>query len=158
MPLQSPSASAIPGATYRRDPAVPPFPDDRPILVFDGQCVMCSGFARFILRHDHERRYRFLPAQTQLGTALYRHYGLDPENYQTNLLIEDGTAWLRSESSIRIFAGLGFPWSLVNMSRILPLRLRDRLYEWIARNRFRWFGRQEVCMLGQSGHEDRFLS
>jgi predicted DCC family thiol-disulfide oxidoreductase YuxK len=150
--------SAVRGATWRGDPAVPAFPEDRPIVVFDGHCVMCSGFARFILKRDRVGRYRLLPAQTPLGAALYRHLQLDPEHYETNILLEDGTAWLRSESSIRIFAGLGFPWSLADLLRVLPLAWRDRLYEWIARNRFNWFGRREACMLGLSGHEDRFLS
>ncbi len=155
---RSGNTSFATGATYRGDAKVPKFPDDAPIVVFDGHCVLCSRFARFILRHDHRRKYRLLPAQTPLGDALYRHYGLDPENYQTNILLENGTAWFRSESSLRIIAGFGFPWTLVNLFRVLPLSLRDRLYEWVARNRFNFFGRQDVCMLGVTGHEDRFLS
>ena len=62
-----------------------------------------------MLRHDPEGRYRLLPAQSPLGHALYVHYGLDPEDYQTNILIEEGRAWFKSEGSIRIAEGLGFP-------------------------------------------------
>ena len=144
--------------SYRDDPAVPSFPDDKPIIIFDGHCVLCSAWARFVLKHDRRRLYRLLPAQTPLGTALYRHYGLDPLDYETNILLADGVAWFKSEGSIRMFTGLGFPWSLAVILRILPRGWRDALYSVVAKNRLNWFGRREVCMLGVPGDEDRFLS
>ena len=143
--------------SYRQDSAVPDFPDDRPIIIFDGHCALCSGWARFVLRHDPAGRYRLLPAQSALGHALYVHYSLDPEDYQTNILIEEGRAWFKSEGSIRMAEGLGFPWSLAASFRLLPLPVRDWLYEWVARNRLRFFGRREVCYRGESGYEDRFI-
>lgn len=144
--------------SYRQDARVPGFPDDRPVIVFDGHCVLCSRFARFVMRHDKAARYRLLPAQTPLGDAIYRHYGLDPADYQTNILIENGRAFFRSEGSIRMFEGLGWPWRLAAMFRVLPPPLRDALYALVARNRLRWFGRQEVCYLAEPGMKDRFLS
>jgi predicted DCC family thiol-disulfide oxidoreductase YuxK len=66
--------------SYRNDPGVPKFPDDRPIIVFDGYCVLCSGWVSFILRHDRRATYRLLPAQSPVGHALYVHYGLDPQS------------------------------------------------------------------------------
>lgn len=144
--------------SYRQDAAVPLFPDDRPIIVFDGHCVLCSAWARFVLRHDRKAAFRLLPAQSRLGHALYLHYGLDPSDYETNILIEDGVAWFKSEGSIRMAERLGFPWSLAASLRILPLRLREGLYTGLARRRFRLFGRRETCMLVEPGHEDRFLA
>lgn len=144
-------------ASYREDQRVPPFPDDRPIVIFDGKCVMCSGFANLILRRDRARRFRLLAAQTPLGEALYRHYGLNPIDYETNLLIEDGRAWFKSEASIRILERLGFPWSMMTAARLLPLSLRDRLYEIIARNRLRWFGTRAFCYTPKLEDADRFL-
>jgi predicted DCC family thiol-disulfide oxidoreductase YuxK len=143
--------------SYRADPAVPPFPDDRPILIFDGKCVLCSSFAQFILRTDRHHRLRLMAAQTPLGTALYRHFELDPADYQTNILIEDGQAWLKSESSIRVFERLGFPWGLMSVVRLLPRPVRDWLYEIVARNRLRWFGMRESCFLPTPADADRFL-
>ena len=143
--------------SYRSDPAVPSFPDDRPIVIFDGNCVLCSTFARFILRVDRKRRFRLMAAQTPLGAALYEHYGLFAGDYLTNILLEDGRIWLKSEGSIRIFAGLGFPWWLATAGRILPRGVRDRLYDIIARNRLRWFGRRATCFLPKPRHADRFL-
>ena len=102
--------------SYRDDPGIPSFPDDRPIIIFDGHCVMCSGFARLVLRHDREARFRLLPAQTALGQALYRHYGLDPFDYETNVLIEGGEVSFKSEASLRIAERLGWPWRLVSVA------------------------------------------
>jgi predicted DCC family thiol-disulfide oxidoreductase YuxK len=142
---------------YRSDPGVPSFPDDRPIVIFDGKCVMCSAFARLILRKDRQRRFRLLAAQTPIGAALYRHFGLTTSDYETNILLEDGRAWLKSEGSIRICERLGLPWSLLRLARLLPRPLRDRIYEVVARNRLRWFGARETCFLPDASERDRFL-
>ncbi len=144
--------------SYRDDPAVPPFADEKPIIVFDGYCALCSGFAAFVLRHDAAGRYRLLCAQSPLGRALYRHYGLDPQDYETNILIADGVAWFKSEGSIRMAEGLGFPWRLAAVFRILPPAWRDRLYEAVARNRLRWFGKRATCYLPDPRFADRFIA
>ena len=144
--------------SYRSDPAVPAFADDRPVIIFDGMCVLCSTFAQFVLRTDRQRRYRLLAAQSPLGAALYSHFGLDPVDYETNILLEDGRVWLKSEGSIRMFEGLGFPWSLMAIGRLIPRPWRDRLYEVIARNRLRWFGVRSQCYLPDPSQADRFLA
>lgn len=144
--------------SYRRDPEVVAFPDDRPVIIFDGYCALCSGWARFVLRHDPHGTYRLLPAQSPLGRALYVHYGLDPEDYETNILILDGVAWFKSEGSIRMAEGLGMPWSLARAFRILPCLIRDRTYELIARNRLRLFGKRETCYVPARRQEDWFLA
>ena len=96
-------------------------------------------------------------AQSPLGRALYVHYGLDPDDYETNILIAEGVAWFKSEGSIRMAESLGPPWSLAAGFRILPHPLRDRLYAFVARNRLRIFGRRATCYLPKPGDEDRFL-
>jgi predicted DCC family thiol-disulfide oxidoreductase YuxK len=143
--------------SYRDDPAIPAFPDDHPIIIYDGICRMCSGFVRFILRHDKNDCFRFIAAQSPLGAALYRHYGLDPVHYETNVLLEQGRPWLKSEGSIRIFQHLGLPWSIVAVGRLLPLAVRDRLYEAIARNRLHWFGVRQACYLQDPDQASKFL-
>jgi predicted DCC family thiol-disulfide oxidoreductase YuxK len=143
--------------SYRSDPAVPEFADDRPIIVFDGHCALCSGWASFILRRDRHAIYRFLPAQAPLGQALYVHYGLDPREFETYILIQNGVAWFRSEATIRMTQGLGFPWSLAGIFRLVPRPWRDRLYGLIARNRFRFLSRRETCYRPDPRHDDRFL-
>jgi predicted DCC family thiol-disulfide oxidoreductase YuxK len=143
--------------SYRQDNQVPPFPDDRPIIVYDGHCALCSGWVKFVLSHDRGARYRLLAAQSPLGHALYQHYELDSNNYETNMLIMDGIAWFKSEACIRMAEGLGFPWTLAAIFRILPFKARDAAYEFIARNRMRFFGRNAVCYRPPEEVKNRFL-
>ena len=79
--------------SYRGDPSVPPFLDDTALLVFDGVCVLCSASARFILKRDRAHRFRFATAQSQLGRALFRHYGLDAQTFETNVVLIEGCAY-----------------------------------------------------------------
>ena len=143
--------------SYRRDPAVPPFPDDRPIIVFDGHCVFCSRGMRAILALDKSGRFRLLPAQTPLGEALYRHYGLSPDDYESNILIEDGVARFKADGTIRMAERLGWPWKLAVVGRLLPRGWADALYELVARNRMRIFGRSKVCYRPNPAYADRVL-
>ncbi|MCS4090199.1 thiol-disulfide oxidoreductase DCC family protein [Rhizobium sp. BK176] len=144
--------------SYRADPAVPKFPDDKPIIVFDGECVFCSGWVKFALKADTRRRYRFLTAQSEIGAALYRHYGLDDRDYETNILVQDGVAYFRSIGSIKMVAGLGFPWSVVKALSVIPTGVADFIYEFVARNRFRIAGRKTSCYVPSAEDRARFLS
>jgi predicted DCC family thiol-disulfide oxidoreductase YuxK len=143
--------------SYRADSTVPAFPDDKPIIVFDGKCVLCSRWALFVMRRDAAKRFRLLAAQTPLGVALYEHYGLDPVDYETNVLLENGRAWLKSEGTIRMFERLGFPWSVMAAFRVVPRAQRDKLYNVVARNRLKWFGSRETCFLPEPIDADRFI-
>ena len=144
--------------SYRADKAVPTFPDDRPLIVFDGVCGLCSGFVRFVLRHDKRGQYRFLAAQSDLATALYRHYGLPTDHWETNLLIKDGRLFVRSEAAIEIVAGFSGWWRALAIFRVLPRSWRDWCYDRIAGNRYRWFGRHDLCMVPDPAQADRFLA
>ena len=144
--------------SYRGDRSVAAFPDDRAIIIFDGYCVLCSGWARFVMRHDPQATYRLLAAQSPLGDALYRHYGLDPADYETHILIADGVAWFETEGAIRILEGLDPPWSLARILRVVPRALRDKMYRSIATNRFRLFGRRETCFVAAPEMKQRFLA
>jgi len=150
-PAQAPFA-------YRTDPAVPAFADDRPVIIFDGTCVLCSGFAQFIMRHDKPRVFRLLAAQTPLGIALYEHFGLDPVAQETMILLQDGCAFLKADGAMRIFAKLGLPWSLMRFGRLLPGALQVRLYDLVATNRYNWFGKRDTCFMPDPTQADRFLA
>ena len=143
--------------SYRRDTSVPAFADDKPIIIFDGMCVMCSRFAQIVMRRDVGKHFRLLAAQSALGAALYRHYGLDPVDYETNVLLDEGRAYFKSEASVRILGRLGPPWSLARASRVLPLGVRDWMYGIVARNRLGWFGVRQRCFVPEPEERDRFL-
>lgn len=131
--------------------------DPRPVIVFDGVCVLCNGWVRFLLRHDRQQRYRFAAMQTASGRALLAGHGLNPADPASFLLVENGRAWSDTDAIVRVVAGLGGAWRLAHALRALPRGMRDRLYRFVARNRYRWFGRHESCLLPPHGHESRFL-
>lgn len=144
--------------SYRDDPAVPSFPDDRPLILFDGDCVLCSGSARFILRHDRTERFRLAAVQSPLGQALLAHYGVDPADPSTMLLIEDGQARQRSDAVVRIAAGLPAPISAASVLRLLPVGWRDAAYLWVARRRRRLTGKPTWCAMPDKASADRILA
>jgi predicted DCC family thiol-disulfide oxidoreductase YuxK len=130
---------------------------DKPLIVFDGMCVLCSANARFVLRHDRRRRFRLTTAQGPLGEALYRHFGLSTGDYETMLVVDKGRLLTESEAAIAIARGLGWPWKAAAAARIVPRRVRDALYRLVARNRFRLFGRRETCWAPSPADADRIL-
>jgi len=143
--------------SYREDPNVPDFPDDRAVIVFDGLCVMCSAFMRFALRRDRQHRFNFLPAQSKAGKALFAHYDMVAEDYESVLLIENGELRIKLDATIAIFEALGWPWNLAALGRLLPKFLANPLYRFVARNRFKWFGRRDVCLIPTAEEQERFL-
>jgi len=142
--------------SYRDDPAVPSFPDDRPLVLFDGDCALCSHSARTLLKRGP--RFRLAPTQSELGRALLRHYGLSPDDPSTMLVIEDGRAIGRSNGVLHLAASLPFPYRLATAGRLIPRPVRDVVYGWIARHRRRFPG-QAWCAMPPEGVDmsDRVL-
>ena len=132
-------------------------PEDTAIVVFDGVCLLCSRWMRFILRHDRAGRYRFAAMQSPSGRHLLAAHGLDPDDPNSLLLLCDGHAFTDSDAILRVVAGFGGPWRAVLALRAIPRFLRDPAYRWLARNRYRWFGRSEACWLPLPEHAGRFL-
>ena len=130
---------------------------DRPVVVFDAICLLCSANARFILKHDRRRHFRLASMQSEAGTALYRRFGIDPADPETLILVAGDRALRDSDAVLAIWSGLGWPWRAAAIARIVPAALRDPLYRWVARNRYRWFGRRETCWVPGPELADRFL-
>ena len=141
--------------SYRSDPAVPPFDDSRPLFIFDGICVLCSGGVAWIMRHDRRARIAFTDAQGQLGSAIYRHYGLDFDD--TYLFLVDGRPYTLIEGYFEVARVLGGVWRLSEVFRVVPRPLRDAFYRLVARNRYRWFGTAAHCALLTPAQRDRLL-
>ena len=125
------------------------------LIVFDGLCVFCSGFARFMARHDRAGRFRFVTAQSATGQALYRRHGLDPLAMETNIVIADGRAHVKMAAFATAMRSLGWPWRALAIAGWLPRRLSDRLYNSIARNRYR-LGRRD-CPLPSAALRGRLV-
>lgn len=132
-------------------------PDSPRTIVFDGQCVLCNGWVRFLLRHDRAQRYRFASMQGRTGHALLQRHGLDPHDPVSFLLVEEATAYTGTEAIVRVLAGLGGAWRAAIVMRLLPAAVRDRLYRLVARNRLRWLGRSAQCVVPDAAQRARFL-
>ncbi len=131
-------------------------------ILFDGVCNLCNGFVQFVIRHDPPGRFRFAALQSAEGQALLAAAGspltaaaiASPESV---LLLEDGRLYSHSAAVLRIARGLGWPWRLAGVGWLLPPAWRDALYRFVARHRYRWFGRQESCMLPTPALRARFV-
>lgn len=128
-----------------------------PVIVFDAECILCSANAQFVLRHDHARRFRLASMQGEVGAALYRRFGIDPTNPDTMIVVEGEVALRDGDAVLAIYDGLGWPWKGMSVLRIVPRFLRDPLYRIIARNRYRIFGKREICWVPSPDHADRML-
>lgn len=127
-------------------------------IVFDGVCVLCNGWVRFLLRHDRRGRYRFAAMQGESARALLRAHGLDPDDPVSFLLVEDGRAHTDTDAIVRVLGSLGGVWRVpAAVLSLLPRALRDPLYRVMARNRYRLFGRHAQCLLPTPGQAARFL-
>jgi predicted DCC family thiol-disulfide oxidoreductase YuxK len=131
--------------------------EDRPVIVFDAMCVLCSANARFILRHDRHGRFRLASMQGAAGAELYRRFGIDPTDPDSLILVEGARALRDSDAVLAIYAGLGGAWRAAGLLRAIPRALRDPAYRWIARNRYRLFGRRQACWVPEPAWADRIL-
>jgi predicted DCC family thiol-disulfide oxidoreductase YuxK len=130
----------------------------RATIVFDGVCVLCNGWVRFLLRHDRHQRYRFAAMQGESGRALLHAHGLDPDDPVSFLLVEDGRACTDTDAIARVLRGLGGAWVVpAVLLMVLPRFVRDPAYRFLARNRYRIFGRHAQCLLPTPQQAARFL-
>jgi predicted DCC family thiol-disulfide oxidoreductase YuxK len=131
--------------------------DDGPILLFDGVCTLCDHSVQFILDHEAAGTFRFASLQSAVGQSLLSRCALDPGALDSVVLVEEGQCFERSEAAWRVAARLDAPWRWVAVGRWIPRGLRDRVYDWVARNRYRWFGTREACRMPRPGEHERFL-
>ena len=131
--------------SFLNDPSVPAFDAEAPLAVMDGDCALCAFGARMIDRLDRSGEIRITTLDTPLGRALMQHYGLQADDPESWLFIEKGTAFEGFDAMIRVGVRCGGWGQLLWALRILPRPLRAGLYTWIARNRYRVFGRRRMC-------------
>lgn len=125
------------------------------LIVFDGICLVCSGFARFMARHDKTADFRFVDAQSETGRSLYEKYGLDADLMETNIVIVDGLAYTKMASFTAAMHSIGWPWKLLTVFDFLPIGVGNWLYDRIAQNRYR-LGRR-ACPLPSKELKDRLI-
>jgi predicted DCC family thiol-disulfide oxidoreductase YuxK len=131
-------------------------PGDR-VLLFDGVCNVCNGWVRFVIQRDPQARFRFASVQSPAGQAILEWCGLPTETFDTMVFVEDGRAFFKSTAFLRAVRHLRRPWPWLSWGLAVPRPVRDWLYDRLARNRYRLFGRQESCMIPTPEIRSRFL-
>lgn len=126
------------------------------LVIFDGECVLCSGWVSFILPRDPQERFRFASIQRMPGRAIAAQLGIDPDAPATNVVVVAGVAYFKSDSALAVLGALdGWRWTRV--LRILPSVLRNWVYDRVARNRYKFFGRANSCRVPTADEGARFL-
>jgi predicted DCC family thiol-disulfide oxidoreductase YuxK len=130
---------------------------DGPVVLFDGVCNLCNSTVQFLSDRDRAGRLRYASLQGEAGQGLLRHFGLATADFDTFVLAETEGFRTRSTAAIRTLSLLGGPWRMALALLVVPAFIRDAVYSWVARNRYRWFGREESCRLPSPGMAARFL-
>ncbi len=128
------------------------------VVLFDGVCNLCHGSVQFIIARDPRQRFAFASLQSPAGQALLAAHGLPPDKLDSVLLLRDGRAYQKSTAALEITRQLRGGWPLLYVFRWVPRPVRDAVYEWVARHRYRWFGRQEACWVPTPALKARFLA
>lgn len=128
-----------------------------PIVVFDGMCVLCSANAQFVLANDKAQKFRLAAMQGPVGSALFQHFGIDPNDPDTIIVVDGDKVWRDSDAVLKIYAGLGWPWRIAGIFRLVPRLIRDPMYRLVARNRYRVFGKRETCWVPTADQANRVL-
>jgi predicted DCC family thiol-disulfide oxidoreductase YuxK len=127
-------------------------------ILFDGVCNLCNGFVQFVIKHDPAGRFHFAALQSELGQQILQEHGLHTQEFKTVLLLENGKLYKQSTAALRIAHRLQGAWSWAYAFIIVPAFIRDAVYDFVSRNRYRWFGQQESCMLPTPELKARFLA
>ncbi len=128
-----------------------------PIVLFDGVCNFCDASVNWIIAHDWRGHFRFAPLQSQAGDRLQREHGLDPSGLDALVLVEGERAYRKSGAALRILRRLRWPWPVLFGLIAVPAFVRDFVYDFLARRRYRWFGRKDECMVPTAEVRERFL-
>ncbi|MEO1729125.1 MAG: DCC1-like thiol-disulfide oxidoreductase family protein [Pseudomonadota bacterium] len=142
--------------SYRDDPEVPDFDDTRGVFVFDHHCVLCGGGVGFIMKHDKRRAIAFTSAQQGLGEALCQHYGIDWD--ESFLFLHQGRAYIKFDGYFAVARAMGGMWHIPTIFQIIPRFILDPLYNFVARNRYKWFGKTpEACAVLSEDQRARLI-
>ena len=128
-----------------------------PIIFFDGVCNLCNGFVQFIIRHDKRGIFKFASLQSDYAASLPALSDKVGNSLSTVVLQDGDRYYIKSAAALRISRMLGFPFSVAYVFIIVPSPLRDAVYDWVANNRYAWFGKRDACWLPTPELKSRFL-
>lgn len=130
--------------------------DDR-VILFDGVCKLCSAWANFVIHHDHGHCFKLASVQSRAGEAILKYFNYPVDVYETMLVVDGHRVYEKSDAFFFVMRTLGYPWRLVLLFKFIPHATRDWLYDRVALNRYKLFGRYHQCRLPSPDHERRYL-
>jgi predicted DCC family thiol-disulfide oxidoreductase YuxK len=128
-----------------------------PVILFDGVCHFCNGTVNFLLKQDREKVFRFAALQSEAGQKLLAQYRLPKDDFDSFILIDDGKAYRSSTAGLRLYNKLPWYWKWSQVFWLVPRPIRDSIYGLIAKNRYKWFGKKDTCMIPTPEVRSRFL-
>lgn len=128
------------------------------IVLFDGVCNLCNKSVQFILKRDKKKQFLFASLQGKFGQEVLKKHNFSTESLNTLILIEGDKVFIRSTGVLRMMKHLGGRWSLLYGFIIFPAIIRDAVYNWVSKNRYKWFGKREECMIPTAELKERFLN
>jgi predicted DCC family thiol-disulfide oxidoreductase YuxK len=133
-------------------------PQNKKIILFDGVCNLCESSVQFVIKHDVKDQFRFVSLQSELGQQILKHIGINPKHIDSVILYEPGVAYYyKSTAALQIAKHLGGFFHFGTIFRILPTTFRNVLYDYIAKNRYAWYGKKEICLMPTPENKAKFL-
>lgn len=134
-------------------------PKDKKIILFDGVCNLCNASVQFVIKRDTKDVFRFVPLQSDLGNKILNHIGINREQTDSIVLYEPGKAYFyKAEAALKIINEFGGLYYLLNILQIFPKFISNAVYDYIAKNRYHWYGKQESCMMPTPELTAKFLA
>ncbi|MCP4976196.1 MAG: thiol-disulfide oxidoreductase DCC family protein [Maribacter sp.] len=131
---------------------------EKKIVLFDGVCNLCNGTVRFTIKRDKKDEFRFATLQGDMGRQLIQERSIDTSLVDSIILIEPGIAYYaKSTAALKIIHSFGGFWKICNVLNLIPRQLRDIVYDWVAKNRYSWYGKKDQCMLPTPEIKTKFL-
>ncbi|NJL75454.1 MAG: thiol-disulfide oxidoreductase DCC family protein [Saprospiraceae bacterium] len=128
------------------------------VLLFDGVCNLCNGFVQFVIQRDKEEKFKFAPLQSEIAAQLLAGTVVQPYLLNSVVLVEGKRVYTHSDAALLVGKRLGGIWFVLSsLAAVFPTSFRNVVYNWIAKNRYRWFGKKEACMLPTPKLKNRFL-
>lgn len=129
----------------------------QPVILFDGVCNLCNRSVRFVIKKDKKKKFRFASLQGKAGQDLLKRFNLQADDLNSFVLIEGDKMYTRSAGALHMLRELGGGWKLFYAFMIVPRFIRDAVYNWVAKHRYKWFGKREECMVPAPELRERFL-
>ncbi len=133
-------------------------PQNKKIILFDGVCNLCESAVQFVIQHDKKDVFRFVALQSELGQEILKHIGINPLKIDSIVLYQPGIAYYyKSSAALEIAKSLGGFFHFGTLFKIIPTGIRNQIYDYIAKNRYKWYGKKEHCLIPTQALKKKFL-